>query len=347
MGFSTLFGLYICHLRNHYRRLRGLAPRPYKWLIQVTNDCNSRCQTCDIWRLYKDHPELSHQELAIEKYRELFQQHGADLRWLAFSGGEVTLYQHWDELIELIAMYCPKLKMVTFTSNALLPEKVLELATKLQVLKARLFVVLSLDGDEALHDRLRGVKGNAALVERTKQLLKSAGVQVYLGATLSGLNASFWKEQEDPCAQSFSLVHSGGIFEKSVELEDEKILVALRSILKKYKIRSLSELGEYFYLCLATVFLKSHRKELPLPCASLQSSLHFTPYGQVQACMYMPQLGSLKEKSLAEILDSDETQKQLEQIKRHECPKCWMNCYAPHSILEHPIKTLVQWGKSR
>jgi len=160
------------------------------------------------------------------------------------------------------------------------------------------------------------------------------------------LNADFWQAQADPQAKSFSLVHSGGIFEKEVSLEDEKILQTLKIILKKYKVRSLSELGEYFYLRLSVLFLKSKRQQLPLPCASLQSSIHLNPYGEVQACMYLPKLGDLKGQSLQEILESPEAKKQLQLIKEEKCPRCWMNCYAPHSILEHPVKTLIQWGKS-
>lgn len=338
--------LFICHLKNRWRLMRGHAPRPYKWLIQLTNDCNSRCGTCDIWRLYKDNPELQSRELAIDKYRELFQQNGADLRWLAFSGGEVTLYPYWDEILELVKEYCPNLLIVTFTTNALLPKKVLELAQKLKTLKANLFVVLSLDGDEQLHDKLRGVKGNAQLVQETKTLLEQAQIKVYLGATLSGENADFWMKYTSSKAQSYSLVHSGGIFEKEVELEDTKILSALRVILKKYPIRSLEALGEYLYLRLSKNFLKRERKTLPLPCASLKSSLHLTPYGEVKACMFMPVVGSLKDQSLNQILSSEEATRQLEQIRNEQCPRCWMNCYAPHSILEHPLKTLLEWGKS-
>lgn len=345
MGFTSLLTLFLCHLQNRWRQARGQAPRPYKWLIQLTNDCNSRCVTCDIWRLYKDNPELQERELSLAKYRELFQQNGSDLRWLAFSGGEVTLYPYWDELLELIKDYCPHLQIVTFTSNALLPQKALQLAQKLQELKADLFVVLSLDGDEQLHDKLRGVKGNALLVQETKNLLEQAGIKVYLGATLSGANADFWM-REDAKAQSYSLVHSGGIFEKVVELEDSKILQALKVILKKYSINSLSELGEYLYLRLSKNFLKRERKRLPLPCASLKASLHLTPYGEVKACMFMPVVGSLKDQSLSEILSSKEAARQLDQIKKEQCPRCWMNCYAPHSILEHPVKTLLEWGKS-
>ena len=32
-------------------------------------------------------------------------------------------------------------------------------------------------------------------------------------------------------------------------------------------------------------------------------------------------------------------------IKENNCPKCWMNCYSPHSIMQNPIQSLLSFLK--
>lgn len=345
MSLSTFILILFCHLRNSYRNWLGRHPIPYKWLIQLTNDCNSRCQTCNIWNINKTDPELKAQESSLEHYQRLFQTSGRDLRWLSLSGGEVSIYQDIEELSLLIKNNCPHLRIITFTTNGLNPERILEIASKLKPLAVNLFIVISLDGDKELHDKLRGVSGNYDKAQKSYQLLKAEGYTVYFGATLNNSN-QHWLENNVDSIKSISLIHSDGIYGRSNQVDDHQLAQALQKIVKKYHIKSLSELGEYLYLKLGINFLRSGRGKLPLTCDSLHSSLHFSPHGDIKPCMYLAPVGNIKKNTLDECLATHEAQVVRERIKKEMCPKCWMNCYAPHSILQHPWQTLKALVKS-
>src|SRR5690606_3523836 len=222
MSLITLISIFIAHLRNTCRQLFNRHPIPYKWLIQLTNDCNSRCESCDIWKINKSDPTKKQQESSLQDYYKLFKSSGSNLMWLSLSGGEVTLYQNFEEFASLVRAHCPRLKVITFTTNGLNPDRVLELAFKLRPLARDFFIVISLDGDSELHDRLRGVPGNFEKATRSNQLLKSAGFNVYFGATLSNLNQDWVKENVN-LIKYISLIHSDGIFNRSNLIDDYRL----------------------------------------------------------------------------------------------------------------------------
>jgi MoaA/NifB/PqqE/SkfB family radical SAM enzyme len=339
MSLITFISILYSHLRNTCRLLAGATPIPYKWLIQLTNDCNSRCESCDIWKINKNDPAKKSQESSLTEYQNLFQTSGKHLRWLSLSGGEITLFQNIRELALLVKKNCPNLRIITFTTNGLNPEKILEIAGKLQGLAADMFIVISLDGDEELHDKLRGVPGNYEKAQKSFQFLKDAGFTVYFGTTLNNSNRR-WIEKNAEKLKSVSLIHSDGIYEKRNQIDDVQLAESLQSIVKNYKIKSMSELGEYFYLKLGIQFLKGGRKKIPVSCDSLNSSLHISPYGEIKPCMYLPAIGNIKKSTIEECLSSDEAARMREKIAKELCPKCWMNCYAPHSIMQHPFQTI-------
>ena len=64
--------------------------------------------------------------------------------------------------------------------------------------------------------------------------------------------------------------------------------------------------------------------------------------GDVKPCMFMDKVGNIKKESLREILISDKVQSSKNLIKENKCPKCWMNCYSPHSIMQYPIRSLFK-----
>lgn len=48
---------------------RGWAPpgTPLNLTFSVTNQCQSRCKTCGIWRIYRDDPAKRQAELTLEE----------------------------------------------------------------------------------------------------------------------------------------------------------------------------------------------------------------------------------------------------------------------------------------
>jgi MoaA/NifB/PqqE/SkfB family radical SAM enzyme len=346
MKIFFLIEIFILHLKNRLRSFAGFAPIPYKWLLQLTNDCNSKCVSCDIWKINKVNTELKKHESNLSDYEKLFKQSGAGLRWLALSGGEISLYDDFDNFLLLVKKYCPKLKLLTFTTNGIMTERILSIAMQIKNQGINSFVVISMDGDEKIHDASRGITGNYKLATALFNELKAGGVNVLYGATLNSLNVQYWVENLSEDVKSISLIHTDGIYNKKIATDDESLFNGLKAIMKRYKIKTLSELGEFVYLRLAIVFLKDKRLKTPIPCNVLSSSIHVYPNGDVHPCMYLPKIGNIKKESLEEMISGKEAYKQRDNIKNGNCAKCWMNCYAPHSISESPFRSIAGVIKS-
>jgi MoaA/NifB/PqqE/SkfB family radical SAM enzyme len=338
MKFSTIFSLIIFHIR--FLKFKTNI-RPYKILFQLTNDCNSRCQYCQIWKINPENNEKKQSELKYNDYNFFLENYGKHIYWIALSGGEISIYEDAFLFLEQIKKYCPKLKIITFTTNGILPNSILVIADKIKKLFSHIdfFVTISLDGDKEIHDRLRGIPNNYELAHETYELLIQNNIKTYWGTTLHNSNAEYLKNIKDNKFKAVSISHDGGIYNVKFDKNNERIGSALKNILKYYKIQNINELFEYCLLKLGLMFISNNRTKLPIPCAALETSIHITPQGDVSPCMFLPSLGNIKNTNINDILNSNDAKKTLEKIKKEQCPKCWMNCYAPHSMMRHPLKT--------
>ncbi len=341
MRVSTILRVGQKNAEIQLRKLLGRPARPYKVLLELTYDCNSRCKTCDIW---KTPFKLKKQHIQLPEIEATLKELGSDLVWLALSGGEITLYENFDQVVALCKKHNPKLSLVTFTTNGIIPEKALEYARTLKEAGYDLFVTVSLDGDKDTHDRIRGIPGNYESAQRTFELLKRARIPTHYGITIGDDNREFIEKQYSSYRDSMkaiTFVSSGGIYAKSNSVDRGKRLDSLKTVLKAYRVRSPGEWIEKLFLRLAYRFFAQDEKRLPIPCEVIHSSLHIRPNGDIHPCMFLPPLGNIKRNSLRETLASTSTTEALEKIRQEKCPKCWLNCYAPHSILLHPLKSIT------
>ncbi len=128
MRITTIVIIFLCNVRIWINRLLGnkFNLLPYKVLLNLTNNCNSKCESCDIWKV-KDFEN----EMTLNDLLKFFDGMGSSLVWLALSGGEVTLVKYIDSMIIEARKRCKNLKIISFTTNALLPKKVVWLAEKI------------------------------------------------------------------------------------------------------------------------------------------------------------------------------------------------------------------------
>lgn len=339
MRFFTVVLIILRNLELALRDFLGLNLRPYKVLLELTDYCNSKCKTCFIWKnngSVKKQINLSELEPALKEY-------GSNLLWVSLGGGEVTLYSEFDGLIDTLKRNCPNLRVVTFTTNGLKPEKALEYALKIKKYGFDLFVTVSLDGDEETHDYVRGVAGNFALAQRSMQLLKEAHVWAHFGLTVSGLNSEYISaslKSSITQIRAFSFEHTGGIYKTDAKSSNINIIESIIKIRVLYRISQLGEAVEYLYIALAEKFFNSNKKALPIPCEVIATSLHIRPNGDINPCMYLPKLGNIKDDQIGKLLNSADAKLMRSKALAGQCEKCWMNCYAPHSIMRHPLLSL-------
>ena len=114
----------------------------------------------------------------------------------------------------------------------------------------------------------------------------------------------------------------------------------MKIINKNYFKKNIQEIVEKIHIKISYFFLKHNRKKNIIPCDVLDSSVHIMPNGDLKPCMFMDSLGNIRTKDLEEIIFSDKYKKTRKLIKDDKCPKCWMNCYSVHSIMQHPLKSI-------
>ena len=73
---------------------------PINLTFSVTNVCQSRCKTCNIWEIYRNQPEKRHEELTLEEIEKIFQSMG-HIYVFNISGGEPFLRSDIKEIIAI------------------------------------------------------------------------------------------------------------------------------------------------------------------------------------------------------------------------------------------------------
>ncbi len=149
-----------------------------KRLIQfyITDQCNSRCKTCNIWCKRKDFVELSPEAIM----GVVNMNPDADF---VIGGGEAILHSQIEDILSAL-----KTNKTNYTllSNCILPERLLELIHTYDVPS----LTISFDGLK--HDKIRGVPGNRAMIEgflwKLRMALWRNKPDVKLSYTLSKYN---------------------------------------------------------------------------------------------------------------------------------------------------------------
>lgn len=346
MKLSTIIDLSLRNIQQAYFAMTKQTSRivPYKVVVELTNQCNSRCVTCDIWKVKKEDVV----KIDLEKFEFFLQQMGDHLLWLALTGGEITSFNQFPQVVDLIKRYSRKLSVLTFTTNGLLPQRILEYALLMkQKVGCDIFVTISLDGDEETHDRLRGVKGNYARCIETYDLLRAHGIDCHFGITVSEGNAGFIKTAYATYSDKIKAVtvfHAGGIFlneeQQPSTQADKEIAEALTEIYRHYKVKALGELLIKLYIRIGILFMQKKRRTNIITCDVGLSSAHLMSNGELMQCMYLRPIATIDEHFRLSDYHNAIAKSQLADIKQNKCPHCWMSCYGPHSILQAPFQSI-------
>lgn len=116
-------------------------------ILMPHSRCNCRCVMCDIWKANNNKRELTVDEL--KKHVTTFRSLG--VREIVFSGGEALMHSNLWKLCDLLKGERVKL---TLLSTGLLLEKNAE-----AIVQHIDNVIISVDGSQSVHDRIRNIPG--------------------------------------------------------------------------------------------------------------------------------------------------------------------------------------------
>ena len=310
-------------IRYRLARLKMIPPgMPLNLTFSVTNICQSRCRTCNIWSLYKNNPEKRNDELTLAEIEKIFRSMG-HIFVFNISGGEPFLRPDITDIIKLACRYLSP-GIIHIPTNAIAIERIDKKINEiLNFLKTNfpaihLTVKPSLDHIGDKHDEIRGVEGNFEKVMSLFQRLKSLqpefpNFHVELGTVISIWNIndieeiaafvttlgtdSYRNEIAEQRSEMFnrenSIMPTAEAYERATEKFIRHIRAQMKNRLFFHRITSAFRL---VYYALAIRILKENRQVIP--CYAGISNAHLSPYGDVWACCtlgYDKSMGNLRE----------------------------------------------------
>ena len=150
-------------MRDWVGLLREHAVRPrlteiVRVNLAVTYRCDSRCLMCGTWR----HPTHAGEEISPEEIARAMGTSRllAHLRTIHITGGEPLMRDDLASLIATLGCAFPRARF-DLATNAINVSRLRALLTRLdqEGLLGRVHLVISVDGRQPVHERLRGVKG--------------------------------------------------------------------------------------------------------------------------------------------------------------------------------------------
>jgi radical SAM protein with 4Fe4S-binding SPASM domain len=327
----------------------GRLARPLKINLCLTYWCQYRCKTCNIWQR-KPVDELATDELLA------FVATNTGTSWLDVTGGEIFLRRDVEEVLLAIVRQWRRLALLHFPTNGFLTDRIAATAERLAAeRRVPIVVTVSLDGDEALNDDVRGVRGGFRRQIATFQALRRIrGVRPVFGFTMSRYNVAHVESTFEACraevpdltiadfhlnvAQRSSHYYGTGEGQDfTAPIADVRRALAWY-VAKRGMPRSPSALVESRYLRRLDDYLTSGRT--PMPCHALRSSCFIDPWGTVYPCItYARPMGSLRQTGmdLAPIWASDDTRRVQGEIWDGDCPQCWTACEAYQTLLGNAL----------
>ena len=346
-----LAGIALTALKSNFTRLG----RPYKLNFAITYSCQSKCITCNIWKIRPTG------ELTTEEIRE-FAKKNNYFKWVGLTGGEPFLRGDIVEIVRAFKENCKGLYMLTMPTNSLCNPSAVE-SRMLQIMQfgiPRVVITVSLDGYRELHDKIRGVTGNFDRAMHIYGMLKGMkkeypGLDAVFGYTLSKFNKGQFEQtyvevkkifpevtyndfhinlaqtSENYYANSGDDIRAGS----EVAAELQKISAGRRRTL------------DPMYL-VENSFLKNLAKfaetgKSPIRCRSLDASVFVDGWGNVYpSIMWGRKIGNIRDAGydLAPLLGNGEARKVREEILAGREPAQWTSCES-YQILLGRIKDLV------
>src|SRR3954451_7823958 len=147
MGRSAHLGAALLRTTTHR------PTTPLKLNLCLTYWCQYRCKTCNIWQR-KPADELTTAEITA------LVRHNPDVSWVDLTGGEIFLRRDIDEVLDAVVSGWRHLAVLHFPTNGFQTDRIVASVARLAGRgPAHTIVTVSLDGNEALNDEIRGVRG--------------------------------------------------------------------------------------------------------------------------------------------------------------------------------------------
>ncbi|MFW9876717.1 MAG: radical SAM/SPASM domain-containing protein [Candidatus Thorarchaeota archaeon] len=305
-----------------YFNIPGLYP--FNLTISVTNRCNSKCKTCNIWK-------EKYEDLSLEEWHKILKSIGKCPIWVTISGGEPFLREDLVSIVRMISKY-NKPYILNIATNGILTNKIeSDIKEILSFYNGNLIVNVSMDGVNDKHDFIRGIKCFNNVLETYNKLRKLDNLTIGMHTVISKYNVKdipkiygFFKKLN---LDSFICEIAENREElKNINMDiapsDSEYFKAIDFLLNKNgkgkRISKLTKLLRKRYYKLTKDILKE--KKAILPCYAGMASAHVNFKGDLWACCIKCEtFGNLRKNGFKELWFSEKANKIRDKIKNKEC----------------------------
>ena len=333
-----------------YRRLGWPAVLPFSIVVSVSYRCNSKCQTCDVWRKPND-------DLTLEEWDKVFANIGKGPLYFTFTGGEPFLRKDTVEIALSAYQHC-RPTVITIPTNGILTKQIVNQVDRLCAAAptTKIGINLSLDEIGERHDEIRMVPGNWNKAMKTWEALKALqhthkNLVLTTHTVISNFNIDRFFEVYAGLEFLQPDSYITEIAEERVELDT--VGWEITPLATKYgpvadflsqKARERPVTGfakitqafraEYYQLAKRTLY---EHKQI-IPCYAGWASCQIAPNGDLWSCCIRAEgVGNLRENAydLKRIWQGDAMAKLRRSIYRQEC-HCPMANASYANMLLHP-----------
>ncbi len=318
----------LLYLSKYFRFfLNFIQPNPIEASIKITERCNSRCVTCNIW---KNEPK---NELTTKEIENIFYQlKEIGIKIIGFTGGECLLRNDIGELIEK-AKKIVGAKVYIITNGILLEEK-----AKILFEKEVDYISVSLDGIGKTDEKIRGVPGHYDKVIKGIKILKgltkggNPKIDINIGTTLLKSNLLEVPKLIELCKKlkvtwSYNLLDTSLYFFKNIDtsellINDEDSVDKIIDYLSETNKREPSIIKlDPMSLEFAKNYLKNKKPHFYCTMGYLRIFINQN-LDVYSGCWALPPIGNLRKENLKDILKSKRYRERVKMMFKLDCPWC-------------------------
>jgi len=334
-------GQSLYHTFKRYRTLQTHRISALPIVILMPHSaCNCRCVMCDIWKDNKNLKQLTEKD--ISGLLASLKQMGT--RQVLMSGGEALLNTNFFALCRILKSIDVKVTLLTtglsIKNNA---EQILTWVDDL---------IVSLDGDEPLHDAIRNIPNAFLKLKEGVQYIKklNPAYRITGRTVIHRLNYRNWPaiiaESKKMGLDQVSFLpadvssHAFNRQQAWTEPKQDEILIAERELPELNEV--INQLLKEYHTEFDNGFIAENRakirdiyhyyaafyglNEFPYKkCNAPWVSTVVEADGAVRPCFFMDTMGNIRDKPLNDILNSDEAiafRRSLDTSKNPTCVKC-------------------------
>jgi len=329
-------------IRNSFERKIHKKNLPKHLINVVTWRCNSKCIMCNIWK------KNERNEMSIKNYEKIFSDKNfwSEIRTINITGGEPFLRNDITDLVLLFEKSCPKLEMISFSSNGFLNNIIIERIEEIlgkKEHKTKIGITISLDGIGDDHNKIRNIKNAFSKAMDTIEKLKKIeekNKDLILTTETVVFSENYKKVKELRNFLKNKNIHNSLAvisFQDSYydNMEKKEMSLTEKEIMNLFNRKHFIDYS-----------IKKQVKENKryLPCGVGNSSLSIMPDGDVYFCQFLKKIDNVHKTPITDIWFSEEAKKQRSIINQKKiCKKCFFSCDL-YSTIESSFSLTMKMG---